>query len=72
MKIQFKYNSGRTKIIEYDPNVNSVPTRHDESDERFVKAVMPKEIKDNSDYLYRLELSADSSMYGKEHLFEFI
>ena len=72
MKIQLKYREGKSKIIDYDVNVGSIPTRNSETDEKFIKAVMPSEIKDDSEYLYRLSLSADSSVYGSDDLFEFI
>ncbi len=57
MKIVLKYDNGSDVVVDYNPNVASIATRHPETDERFIHAVCPEELKEDVQYLYRLRAS---------------
>ncbi len=44
MNIVLSYKTGEDRVIEYSPNRSSIPTRHPDTDERYIKAALPVEI----------------------------
>jgi len=72
MKIILSYKSQPNKVLDYNPSVSSLPTRSDNGLERFIHAVVPKEIEGDSNFLDRLALSAHHNYIGTDDLVEFI
>ncbi len=72
MKIVLHYKHGANQVLDYNPNKSSLPTRHPDTDERYIHAIIPSEIKDNESYMNRLKASAHHSSIGSEDLFEYI
>ena len=72
MKIILTYKNGPNQVLDYNPHTSSLPTRSAESNERYIHAIIPVEIKSEENYLDRLKLSAHHEFIGSEDLFEFI
>ena len=69
--IVLKYKTGEDRIVDYNPNVSSIPTRNPDTDERYIKAVVPAGVKGDMEYLSRLRQSANHKFIGSGDLFEF-
>ena len=72
MKIILNYKHGPNQVLSYNPNATSLPTRNEDTDERYSHATIPAELKDEQEYLSRLKVSAHPEFIGSENLFEFI
>ena len=72
MKIVLNYKTGANQVLDYNPNSSSLPTRHPDTEERYIHAIIPSEIKDEKEYLHRLTASAHHEFIGSEDLFEYI
>ena len=72
MKIILQYKNGPEQALDYNPNKSSLPTRHPDTDERYIHAIIPDGIKGDETYMDRLKLSAHHEFIGSEDLFEFI
>ena len=72
MKIVLSYKTQPNKVIDYNPNVSSLPTRSANGKERYIHAVVPSELKDDDKFLDRLNLSAHYDYIYSEDLMEFV
>ena len=72
MKIVLNYKTGTNMVLDYNPNKSSLPTRHPDTDERYIHAILPSEIKDDKSFMDRLQTSAHHDFIGSDDLFEFI
>jgi len=72
MKIILQYEDGPNQVLDYNPNSSSLATRHPDTDERYIHAKMPEELKEDVPYIYRLKASAHHDYIGNDDLFEFI
>ena len=67
MKIQLRYKTGKSKIIDFEPNKSSIGTRNPDTDERFISAMVPKEVAEaHPEYIVRLVSSCDESVKGQD------
>ena len=71
MKIVLNYKTGTNQVLDYNPNKSSLPTRHPDTDERYIHAILPVEIEDEKEYLHRLKSSAHHEFIGSDDLFEY-
>ena len=72
MKIILQYEDGPNQVLDYNPNSSSLATRHPDTDERYIHAKMPVELKEDVPYIYRLKNSAHPEFIETDDLFEFI
>ena len=72
MKIVLHYETGANMALDYNPLKSSLPTRHPDTGERYIHAILPGELKDDEAYLKRLRASAYHEVVGSDDLFEFI